>query len=238
MKKLIISLMAALLICACPEGAMAQSADGSYIEKFTRSFYDSPQFEMELSMVLYKNHTSSAVVSSLTGTVRKWEHRFISSLSHVDLLENDAFSINCNHQAKRILVAKKKSSANAALLPGGLDSLLVYADEPVITVSGDQTVYRFLFTSHPNMLYSGVTVVVDNTDGRMRKMILYYLGVMRYDLYDNHEEAPRMEITYQRFNTGYIPAAPDFSESRFIRETNGKYTGVGKYSSYQIITVE
>lgn len=238
MKKNILFPVLVFVACFCSQALFAQSSGNSYIEKFTRPFYDNAQFELELSMVLYKNHTSSAVVSSLTGTVKRWEHRFISSLSHVDLLENEAYSINCNHQSKRILVAKKKSSGNAALLPGGIDSLLVSADTPDVTVAGDQTVYKFLFTAHPNMVYSGITVIVNNTDGRMRKVVLYYKGALRYNLYDNDEEAPRMEITYQRFNTGYTPAVSDFSESRFIKETQGKYTGVGKYSSYQIITVE
>lgn len=222
-------------ILICLSGVnQAQDAKSDFT-KINLRYNESKNLNMKVCYELFQDYTSIVPFQKMDGLVKRKGDNMIYKLGPLEVMHNKRFEVIANDEFKQIAMLEHKTK-------------LFEWDEKLFLTRFDQTlqVYEKVnFSSKKNAgvydiktkggQFTRIIIEFDKKTYAINKMVLYYRDAQILNEYGTgKKDTPRIEITYSDINLNANLPDGDFSESKYVAYSGGKYTCTSPYKGYKL----
>lgn len=226
-----------VLLSVAPLAVYTQAPDAKQVlQNMARAYSNLTEFSVDVTYSLYGSHSTSELIQQNYGYYHKKDSSSLTNYQGAEVLLTPRYSLTILESEKTIYWKNQFTFSYFLPLPGGLDSIHRYLAELKASTQNDgSTVVEMVFPNVFYYEYDKIEVVVESSSNRIKTLKLYYKNGLDTYARGYSNQPARMEISYRNFTTEPNFTANHFSETRFIKTSNGTATGVGKYLNYSII---
>jgi hypothetical protein len=216
---------------------VAQNDAANIIKSVNEAYSNQKNMLITTTYKMYSTHSTNTVYETMQGTVKKQGYKIAYRLKDIERLENASRRILVNHEDKTVFVEPNKGNRQTYVMDTELENFLKENNVGQVTDKGS---YWLLVIEMETNDLDRIQIEVDKTTKFIIKLTNFYRQEVRLD--QNNPQAPlgkpRLEITFQ-VNTNPVFTTGEFSESKFIKLTNGKASlNDSLKNKYQIMSID
>ena len=201
------------------------------LRRIHEAYQQIKSYSVDIEQRVYPTFEAQQSIHLVTGKIRIAPDRYYSSIDGVELLQNDDYAIQVNHDNKTIIVQASMPLMEPQLGIPNLDSLLsLCSNVQFKKLSAKAFQYDLFFEE---MEYARMRLVFNPKSWHIDQLVLYYAGEDKWGGSETETQA-RVEIQFRngRFNPDIPPAT--FYSQRFFKAKSGDFTLQPAYASFRL----
>lgn len=235
------SIRSIVLILSLLAGKSFSQVAKDDFEKISKAYAASPHLSMKMKYEVYKNKTTTVVLSTETGILKRKDKIQYSRIGKIETVENDRYHMIVDHEDKNISLLgirvvegnRNQQKEETAISLFEMEKMLALCSKVEFKKwNAVQNAYTLVL---PDNEYDEVQVIFNARTFFIEKLILFYAEKQNLEEIKNGlKESPRMEISYSDIDTNPDFENTPFSYDAFLEKQNGKLVAKAAYKDYEI----